>query len=55
MTAGSSSSRYPSRFPPDIPIGRVTSVDSDEGTVHVKPFANLRELDYVQILTAPAT
>lgn len=55
VTTGTTSERYPGRFPADLPIGRVTSVDSDEGTVHVKPFANLRELDYVQILTAPAT
>lgn len=55
VTTGTTSPKYPSRFPADLPIGRVTSVDPDEGTVHVKPFANLRELDHVQILTAPAT
>jgi rod shape-determining protein MreC len=54
VTAGSSSSRYPSRFPPDIPIGRITRVEEDEGTVHVRPYANLRELEYVQVLTEPA-
>jgi rod shape-determining protein MreC len=54
VTAGSTSARYPSRFPPDIPIGRVTRVDDDEGTVHVRPYANLRELEYVQVLTEPA-
>jgi rod shape-determining protein MreC len=54
VTGGSSSERYPSRFPPDIPIGRVTRVDDDEGTVHVRPYANLRELEFVQVLTEPA-
>lgn len=54
VTGGSSSERYPSRFPPDIPIGRITRVDEDEGTVHVRPYANLRELEFVQVLTQPA-
>ena len=54
VTAGSTSTRYPSRFPPDIPIGRVTRVDEDEGTVHVRPYANVRELEFVQVLTEPA-
>jgi rod shape-determining protein MreC len=55
VTSGSTSQSLPSRFPPDLPVGRVTRVDEDEGTVHVRPFANLRELDFVQILTNPAT
>lgn len=54
VTAGSTSTRYPSRFPPDIPIGRVVRVDEDEGTVRVRPFANVRELEFVQVLTEPA-
>ena len=54
VTAGSSSARYPSRFPPDIPIGRITRVDEDEGTIHVRPYANVRELEFVQVLTQPA-
>jgi rod shape-determining protein MreC len=53
VTAGSESERLPSRFPPGIPIGRVNEVD-DEGTVHLRPFADLRELEFVQILTEPA-
>jgi cell shape-determining protein MreC len=44
----------PSRFPPGIPIGRITRVDEDEGTIHVRPFADLRDLEFVQILTEPA-
>ncbi len=55
VTAGSTSPRYPSFFPEGIPIGRITEVDEDEGTVHVRPFADLRRLDYVQIVTDPAT
>jgi rod shape-determining protein MreC len=54
VTAGSTSARFPSRFPPDIPIGRVTRVDQDEGTVHVRPYADLRDLEFVQVLTQPA-
>ena len=54
VTLGTISQRLPSRFPPGIPIGRVTRVDEDEGTIHVRPFANLRELEYVQILTQPS-
>jgi cell shape-determining protein MreC len=54
VTSGTKSQRYPSFFPEGIPIGRITDVDEDEGTVHVRPFANLRRLDYVQIVTDPA-
>jgi rod shape-determining protein MreC len=44
----------PSLFPPDIPIGRVTKVDdpgTDQQKVHVRPFVNIRQLNYVQVLT----
>jgi rod shape-determining protein MreC len=51
VTSGSTSEKYPSLFPEGIPIGRVTSVDDDGTTAHVRPFADLRDLDYVQILT----
>ncbi len=54
VTSGTRSQRYPSFFPEGIPIGRITDVDEDEGTVHVRPFADLRRLDYVQIVTDPA-
>jgi rod shape-determining protein MreC len=54
VTAGTRSSRLTSRFPPGLPIGRVTRVDDDEGTVHIRPFANIRELEFVQVLTNPA-
>ncbi len=54
VTSGTVSQRYPSFFPEGIPIGRITDVDDDEGTVHIRPFADLRRLEYVQILTEPA-
>ena len=55
VTAGSSSSKLESLFPPGIPIGRVSDVDADAGDARVEPYANLRELEWVQILTKPAT
>jgi rod shape-determining protein MreC len=48
--------RFPSPYPPNIPIGRVTKVDdlgSDSQTVHIAPFADLRRLELVQVLTRP--
>jgi rod shape-determining protein MreC len=55
ITSGFTSSRIESLFPRGIPIGRVTRVDLDEletyQRVHVKPFADLRRLDVVQVLT----
>jgi rod shape-determining protein MreC len=55
VTSGSTSSRIESLFPRGVPIGRVAKVDLDEiklyQRVHIKPFADLRRLDYVQVLT----
>jgi rod shape-determining protein MreC len=55
ITSGFTSSRTESLFPRGIPIGRVTKVDLDEletyQRVHVKPFAELRRIDLVQVLT----
>jgi rod shape-determining protein MreC len=55
VTSGWRSSRLESLFPRGIPIGRVTRVDIDERElyqrVHLKPFADLRELDIVEVLT----
>ena len=55
VTAGWSNSQYSSAYPPDIPIGNVTeATPGEQGTyqrVRVKPFADMRELDYVQVLT----
>jgi len=57
VTSGTKSSRLDSLFPPGIPIGTVTKVDPEElnlyQRVHVKPFADLRRLDFVQVLTRP--
>jgi rod shape-determining protein MreC len=58
VTAGTSTTRLPSLFPPNIPIGRVTKVDQSEvdlyQRVHLRPFASLRRLNFVQVLTKPA-
>jgi rod shape-determining protein MreC len=58
VTAGSTASRLESLYPPNIPIGRVTKADpqelATEQQVHVAPIADLRHLDFVQILVAPA-
>ena len=55
VTSGLTSSRVESLFPRGIPIGRVTKVDLDEvelyQRVHIRAFADLRRLDYVQVLT----
>ncbi len=55
VTSGTTSQRYPSFFPEGIPIGRITDVDEDEGTIHLRPFADLRRLEHVQIVTEPAS
>jgi cell shape-determining protein MreC len=43
-----------SLFPPGVPIGVVSRVDPDEvelyQRVHVRPYADLRRLEFVQIL-----
>jgi rod shape-determining protein MreC len=56
VTSGFTSSRVESLFPRGIPIGRVTAVDLDEieiyQRVHITPFADLRRLDFMQVLTS---
>jgi rod shape-determining protein MreC len=58
VTAGSRSDRLESLYPPNIPIGRVTQADPEElasdQQVHLAPIADLRHLDYVQILIGPS-
>lgn len=56
VTSGTTSTRLESLFPPNIPIGRVTRVDFGDlfQGVHVRPLANMRHLDYLQILTRGA-
>jgi rod shape-determining protein MreC len=55
ITSGFTSSRLESLFQRGIPIGRVSKVDFDEletyQRVHIEPFADLRQLDIVQVLT----
>ena len=45
----------PRCFPPDLPVGEVTkaSIVEQEASqqVHVRPYADLRNLDLVQVLT----
>jgi rod shape-determining protein MreC len=56
VTSGFTSSRVESLFPRGIPIGTVTEVDLDEielyQRVHIRPFADLRRLDWLQVLTS---
>ena len=49
VTAGTG----PSVFPPDIPIGRVTSIDRTTQTIALAPYASVRQLEDVQVLTHP--
>ena len=52
VTAGTTSGRLDSVFPPGIPIGQVSRVDQNDlfKGVHIRPFASLQTLDYVQVL-----
>lgn len=56
VTSGTSdTSRYPSLFPADVPIGVVSDVEdpgADDQKIHVRPFSDVRDLDYVRVLTA---
>jgi rod shape-determining protein MreC len=55
VTAGWSNGQISSAFPYDIPIGRVTEATAGEQQtylrVSLKPFADVRNLDVVQVLT----
>jgi rod shape-determining protein MreC len=58
VTSGTTSTvdRLPSPYPRDIPIGRVTRIEdpgSDDQKAHVAPFADLRGIDLVEVLTKP--
>ena len=58
VTAGTSSTqaRLSSLFPPGIPIGEVTRIDeagTDSQEVHLRAYADLRRLEFVQVLTKP--
>jgi rod shape-determining protein MreC len=48
--------RGPSLYPVGLPIGdirRIDNQDTDTQEVHVRPYADMRSLDFVQILTRP--
>ncbi len=50
----SDTDRLPSLYPPGIPIGIITRIDhegTDTEEVHLRPYANMRSLDFVQVLT----
>jgi rod shape-determining protein MreC len=55
VTAGWRAQGLASRFPPNIPVGEVTeaSIVEQEAQqqVHLRPYADLRDLDLVQVLT----
>ncbi|HEX8103404.1 MAG TPA: rod shape-determining protein MreC [Solirubrobacteraceae bacterium] len=57
VTAGTSSPRLPSRFPPSIPIGTVSRIKDGAGeldrTIYVKPAADMTDLQFVSVLTTP--
>jgi rod shape-determining protein MreC len=57
VTAGTTESRLQSPFPPSIPIGTVKKIDTGEGEldrrIHIRPAADVRRLDLVQVLTKP--
>lgn len=58
VTAGTLSDRLPSPFPPALLIGTVRRVEGEgelDRTIHVTPAADLRNLDFVQVLTRPAS
>lgn len=58
VTSGFTIAKGESLFPRGIPIGRVTDVNLDEveiyQRVHLKPFADLKSIDIVQVLTRRA-
>ncbi|MCW3004236.1 MAG: rod shape-determining protein MreC [Conexibacter sp.] len=56
VTAGTTSQRTDlgSVYPPDLPIGRVTRVEEPGAAnqlPHLRPFVDLRRVEYVQVLT----
>lgn len=54
VTSGTSDPEFPSPFPPDVPIGKVTEVEdpgSDSQVIHVMPFVDVRDLDFVEVIT----
>jgi len=58
VTAGFSTGNLGSIFPPGIPIGRITQASVEEQQayqrVHLEPFADLRDMSFVKVLTTPS-
>lgn len=52
VTAGTTAHGH-SEFPPNIPIGRVTGLVKISSTITLAPNANVKQLEDVQVLTAP--
>ncbi len=58
VTRGTTNGDLPSLYPPNLPIGEVTRVEdpgSDTQEVHLRPFADMRRLDRLQVLTRAST
>jgi rod shape-determining protein MreC len=57
VTAGFSTGDLGSIFPPGIPIGKITHATVEEQQayqrVHLEPFADLRDMEFVKVLTSP--
>ena len=57
VTAGSTASDLESLFPPGIPIGEVTNAEIQAQDtyqqVNLRPYADLRDFEYVQVLASP--
>lgn len=56
VTAGTTSDRdeLESIFPPNLPVGKVSKIDepqTDSQVVHVRPFVNMKRIEFVQVLT----
>jgi cell shape-determining protein MreC len=55
VTSGWRAQGLESGYPPNLPIGEVTKASLEEQEaqqqVHVRPYADLRDLDLVQVLT----
>jgi rod shape-determining protein MreC len=58
VTAGFSTGNLGSIFPPGIPIGKITRASVEEQQayqrVHLEPFADLRDMSFVKVLTTPS-
>jgi rod shape-determining protein MreC len=58
VTAGFSTGDLGSIFPPGIPIGKITKATVEEQQayqrVHLEPFADLRDMSFLKVLTTPS-